>query len=139
MIFFHFLFTFYLCRGLKLPALDKAIGKVTRSATAVVHDEDEFLGDDNDIGAEVEVLTDNTIIPTNVQQKPTGRKNTRAQQMQNLKEASVVIEKLSDTPVRKEVELTPGEIEEKELENRMNLLMWGKNAAAVNTSKKKKK
>ena len=98
-----------------------------------------FWGDDNDIGAEVEVMTDNTIIPTNVQQKPTGRKHTRAQQMQNLKEASVVIEKLTETPVRKEVELTPGEKEEKELENRMNLLMWGKNAVAVNTSKKKNK
>ena len=80
------------------------------------------------------MVTENTILPTNVmedeQQGPICQ-NTRSKQMQNLKEASVVIEKLPIKQISKE------EREEKDLEELMSVLMWGKNASAVNTSKKK--
>ena len=114
--------------------MDKAISKVTSTKTTVDDETEEFTGEDQDIGAEIEVVTDNRILPTNVtedEQLGPIRRNTRSKQMQNLKEASVVIEKLPTKQISKE------EREEKELEERMSVLMWGKNASAVNTSKKK--
>ena len=119
---------------MRLPALDKAVQKVTSTNTIVDEETEKVSAEDQDIGAEIEVVTENTILPTNVnegEQKGTCCRNTRSKQMQNLKDASVVIEKLPIKQISKEEE------EEKDLEERMSVLKWGKNASAVNTTKKK--
>ena len=108
-----------------LPSLNKVIENVTTRSQRGEMEQITF--DDEDIGAEVEVATSST----------TPRRNTRSQQIKNLEDAKVSIERLTEEEIKTPQKLTEIEQQTVDLEKHLTNLVFGEGRSAIKNSKRR--